>query len=148
MITGNRVVVPEGGFPTDTTPTNVQLKDGTTLSADLVIPATGQTPNTQLLSGLGDISSSGESLVNPANGFVRVKPTLQLQDQRYSHIFAVGDVADTGAHKAARPGAAQAAVVAKNIAAMIEGGEANEVIQISPPGIHLSLGLVGSYQIL
>jgi NADH dehydrogenase FAD-containing subunit len=138
LITGNRVVVPDDGFPTQVTQLNVQLKDETFIPADLVIPATGQIPNTQFLSGLGEI----KSFTNPNNGFIRVKPTLQLQDQRYPYIFAVGDVADTGAHKAAKPGGGQAGVVARNIAQMITGVEPEEHIQIGPPAIHLTLGLV------
>lgn len=119
---------------------SIELQNGTKLSADVIVPAVGQTPNTQFLSGL--TASSPDSLINPANRFIRVKPTLQFQDPKYPNIYAVGDIADSGAHKAARPGAAQAAVVAKNIVAMIEGGQPSEKIVVSPPGIHLSLGLV------
>jgi NADPH-dependent 2,4-dienoyl-CoA reductase/sulfur reductase-like enzyme len=120
--------------------TSIELQNGTKLSADVIVPAVGQTPNTQFLSGLKP--SSEDSLINPANGFIRVKPTLQFQDPKYPNLLAVGDIADSGAHKAARPGAAQAAVVAKNVLAMIEGREPSDKIVVSPPGIHLSLGLV------
>lgn len=54
----------------------------------------------------------------------------------------MGDIADTGAHKAARPGYVQAAAAAKNIAALIAGEEASETIAVAPAGIHLTLGLV------
>ena len=57
------------------------------------------------------------------------------------YIFAVGDVADTGAHKAAKP-RGQAGVVAKNIAEMVRG----EHVQIGSPAIHLTLGLVSLSQ--
>lgn len=123
----------------DPNATSIELQDGTKLSADLVIPAVGQTPNTQFLSTL---PASGDSLINPANGFIRVKPTLQFADAKYPNFYAVGDVADSGAHKAARPGAAQAQVVAKNILAMIQGKAPEENIVVSPPAIHLTLGLV------
>ncbi|KAK6196942.1 hypothetical protein LQW54_011027 [Pestalotiopsis sp. IQ-011] len=119
--------------------TSIELRNGTKLSADVIVPAVGQTPNTQFLSGL-DVSSE-DSLINPNNRFIRVKPTLQLADPKYPNIFAVGDVADSGAHKAARPGGAQAAVLARNLVAMIEGKEPTEHIVVSPPAIHLSLGL-------
>lgn len=69
---------------------------------------------------------------------------MQFQDPKYSHLYAVGDIADSGAHKAARPGMAQAAVVAKNIASMVEGREPTETIEITPPAIHLTLGLVST----
>ncbi|KAH8197572.1 hypothetical protein TruAng_008256 [Truncatella angustata] len=137
LVLGSRVVMPASGLEPDAT--SIQLQNGTTVSADVIVPAVGQTPNTQFLSGL--TPSSKDSLINPANRFIRVRPTLQFQDPKYPNIFAVGDIADSGAHKAARPGAAQAAVVAKNVVAMVEGKEPTEKIMVSPPAIHLSLGL-------
>lgn len=120
----------------------VQLTDGSKIDADLIIPAVGQKPNNELVLGLE--RSRGPALINPANGFIHVKPTLQFLDSEYSHIFAVGDIADTGAHKAARPGAAQAKVVVKNILDLIEGRKPSEEVVITAPGIHLTLGLVFS----
>ncbi|TGJ78336.1 hypothetical protein E0Z10_g10430 [Xylaria hypoxylon] len=140
LVLGSRVNIPEDEFQnTSGGPITVSLQNGKTLQADVVIPATGQTPNTQFFSTLP--ASSENSLINPANGFVRVKPTLQLQDPNYPHLFAVGDVADSGAHKAARPGAAQAQVVAKNILDLVEGREPSEKIEVNPAAIHLTLGL-------
>jgi len=118
----------------------VELKDGRKLQTELAILATGQTPNNSFLSTLN--TSAPDSLINPANGFIRVRPTLQFQDPLYPNMFAVGDIADSGAHKAARPGAGQAAVAAKNIAAMIEGKEPSETVVVTPAAIHLTLGLV------
>ncbi|EAQ83098.1 hypothetical protein CHGG_10916 [Chaetomium globosum CBS 148.51] len=66
---------------------------------------------------------------------------MQFADARYPHMFAVGDIADSGAHKAAKPGMAQAAVAARNIASMVAGREATEEMSLSPAGIHLTLGL-------
>ncbi|KAI1171278.1 FAD/NAD(P)-binding domain-containing protein [Nemania sp. FL0916] len=142
LVLGSRVNIPADEFQSSNLsgePITVSLQNGTTLQADVVIPATGQTPNTQFLSTL--TASSSDSLINPANGFIRVKPTLQFQDDKYPRLFALGDVADSGAHKAARPGGGQAQVVAKNIVAMIEGREAAEKIEIEPPAIHMTLGL-------
>jgi len=131
-------VVPEGGYPTK--PFELELKDGRTVPADLVIPATGQIPNNDFVKTLKP--TTGSPLINPVNGFLAVKPTLQLQDPAYPHIFAAGDIADTKAHKAARPGMAQVEVVAKNIAAMIEGREPKDTLVVNPPAIHLTLGVV------
>ncbi|GAW26044.1 putative oxidoreductase [Rosellinia necatrix] len=142
LVLGSRVDIPADEFQRDTgEPITVSLQDGRTLEADVVIPATGQTPNTQFLSALPPSPSEGGSLVNEANGFIRVGPTLQFRDPAYRHLYAVGDVADSGAHKAARPGAAQAQVVARNILAMVEGREPVEEIVVEPPAIHLTLGL-------
>lgn len=141
LVTGSRVVVPEGGFPNDGgTPFEVRLRDGRALPADFAIQATGQTPNNQFLAGLEP--SAPDSLVNPDNGFVRVRPTMQFRDPRYPHLFAVGDIADSGAHKAAKPGAVQATAAAKNIAAMVAGREPEERLVVAPAAIHLTLGLV------
>ncbi|KXX79699.1 Apoptosis-inducing factor A [Madurella mycetomatis] len=140
LVTGSRVVVPEGGFPNDGgKPFEVRLRDGRALPADFAIQATGQTPNNQFLAGL-EPSAPG-SLVNPDNGFIRVRPTMQFRDPKYPHLFAVGDIADSGAHKAAKPGAVQATAAAKNIAAMVAEREPEERLAVAPAAIHLTLGL-------
>ncbi|ROW04893.1 hypothetical protein VMCG_04907 [Cytospora schulzeri] len=141
FVGGSRVNIPHGGYPLGGTgePIEVKLQDGRTLTADFVVQATGQTPNTQWLKDL--TASSADSILNPNNGFIRVKPTLQFADPAYPHLYAVGDVADSGAHKAARPGMGQAVVTAKNIVAMVEGREPEEKIEIGPAAIHLTLGL-------
>ncbi|PKS05406.1 hypothetical protein jhhlp_008782 [Lomentospora prolificans] len=138
-ITGVRAVVPEGGYPNDGKPFELELKDGQKVAADLVIPATGQIPNNDFVKTLEPTTET--PIINPANGFLHVRPTLQLQDPAYSNIFAAGDIADTKAHKAARPGMAQAEVVAKNICALIEGCEPQHTIVVNPPAIHLTLGV-------
>jgi NADH dehydrogenase FAD-containing subunit len=145
LVTGQRVVMPEQGFPTDGTPTEVQLTDRRKIPADLVILATGQIPNTQLLQTLDSTTTDpSTSIINPSNGFLRVRPTLQLLNPQYPHIFALGDVADTGAPKAARPGMMQADVVVQNVLSLIEGKEAEKEIEVGPAAIHLTLGLVSA----
>lgn len=84
----------------------------------------------------------GQTIINEANGFIKVAPTLQFADPQYPNLYACGDIADSGAHKAARPGAGQAAAVAQNIASMVQGGQASQTIAVDPPAIHISLGLV------
>ncbi|KAH3440816.1 hypothetical protein KXV60_004838 [Aspergillus fumigatus] len=142
LIVGARASVPPEGFPTNGKPFDVELTNGSKVSTEFVILATGQRPNNDLLTSL--TSSSSGSLINPDNGFIRVRPTLQLQDERFSNIFAVGDIADTGAQKAARPGSVQAGVVARNIQALIEGRRAEEEYVPPPAAIHLTLGMVSS----
>ncbi|KAB8070096.1 hypothetical protein BDV29DRAFT_198180 [Aspergillus leporis] len=139
FVTGARVKIPTEGFTTQGGPFNVELTNGTQLSTEFVILATGQTPNNSLI---GDLTSStSESLINPDNGFIRIRPTMQFKDEQYPNLFAVGDIADTGLRKAARPGSAQAAVIAKNIQAMIEGKKPEEVFPRMPAAIHLTLGM-------
>ncbi|KAE8327295.1 hypothetical protein BDV39DRAFT_175743 [Aspergillus sergii] len=139
FVTGARVKIPAEGYPTQEGPFNVELTNGTQLSTEFVICATGQTPNNGLISEL--TPSTSESLINPDNGFIRIRPTMQFLDPKYSNLFAVGDIADTGLRKAARPGSAQAAVVAKNIQAMIEGKSPEDVFPRMPAAIHLTLGM-------
>ncbi|KIV77890.1 hypothetical protein PV11_09668 [Exophiala sideris] len=139
VITGARVKIPSGGFPKDGSPFEVELTNGQKLSTEFVILATGQTPNNTLVADLDP--EIPNVVINPENGYIRVRPTMQFLDEKYPHLFAVGDIADTGAHKAARPGIAQAAVIAKNVEAMIEGREPTEKYVPGPAGIHLSLGM-------
>lgn len=147
LVAGSRAVVPPAGFPNGAgEPFHVSLQDGRSVPADFAILATGQTPNNQFLRGLASPESDSalpltDTLVNPSNGFIRVQPTLQFRDARFPHLFAVGDIADSGAHKAARPGAVQAAMVAKNIADLVAGRAPSETIAVAPAGIHLTLGL-------
>lgn len=142
LVTGARIVVPESGFPNNGTPFTVQLNNGTELSTEFVILATGQKPNNDLIKSLP--ASSPDSLINPDNGFIRIRPTMQFQDPKYPNLFALGDIADTGLRKAARPGGPQAAAVAKNIQAMIEGKKPEEAFPPFPMAIHITLGLVSS----
>ncbi|KAJ1713232.1 Amid-like NADH oxidoreductase [Aspergillus flavus] len=139
FVTGARVKIPAEGYPTEGGAFNVELTNGTQLSTEFVICATGQTPNNGLISEL--TPSTSESLINLDNGFIRIRPTMQFLDPKYSNLFAVGDIADTGLRKAARPGSAQAAVVAKNIQAMIEGKSPEDVFPRMPAAIHLTLGM-------
>ncbi|KAJ5212799.1 uncharacterized protein N7498_004445 [Penicillium cinerascens] len=141
LITGSRVTIPEGGFPNNGTPFEVKITNGPTESAEFVILATGQSPNNQLVSGLKPSGISSPSIINPDNGFIRVRPTMQFLDEKYSNLFAVGDIADTGAQKAARPGSVQATVVAKNIQALIEGRKPEDTFVKGPGAIHLTLGM-------
>lgn len=132
--------IPSGGIPENGDKVQIELTNGDKLTTDMVIMATGQTPNNGLVAQLAE--SSGVSLVNPANGCIFVKPTLQLKSEKFPNIFSLGDIADTGSHKAARPGAQQAGVVARNIVSMIENGQPAEEFKPTPAAIHLSLGIV------
>jgi NADH dehydrogenase FAD-containing subunit len=102
---------------------------------DLQVIATGQTPQSELIRAL-----SPESIDDA--GFVRVRRTLQINDTNFSNIFAVGDVADTGAHKAARPALRQAPVVVGNIQHLANDESLEHYEVAEGPSIHLSLGLV------
>ncbi|THU76563.1 FAD/NAD(P)-binding domain-containing protein [Dendrothele bispora CBS 962.96] len=149
VVLGKRVVVPRKGFPNGLGKEfDIELSNGESLKADLVILCTGPMP---LSSPLRTLSPSS---INPHTKFIRVKPTLQICTSsgavEYPNVFAIGDVADTGAHKAAKPGYAQAEVVARNIEKMIKrvGGDSRNLeldeYNKNVPGIHLGLGIVSS----
>lgn len=140
LVTGARVIVPAAGFPSLGEPFEVKLTTGETVTTEFVVLATGQKPNSDLVADL-EFAAPG-TIINPQNGYIRVRPTLQFANEAFPRLFAVGDIADTGSHKAARPGVAQAAVLAKNVQALIEGREPKESFVVSPPAIHLSLGIV------
>ncbi|KAK9900237.1 amid-like NADH oxidoreductase [Cystobasidium minutum MCA 4210] len=134
LVLGHRVIIPQEGFPNDGSVFNVKFLDGGEIPADLAIVSTGQTPNSQF------VAQSAPSCVD-ARGFIKVKPTLQVVDPALPHVFALGDVADTGAHKAARPGWFQADTVVANIASLLNKESAARAYVPEPAGIHLSLGI-------
>lgn len=80
-----------------------------------------------------------------ASGHARVLPTMQLADPRFAHIFALGDVADTGAQKSARAAFKQGLVASENIW-RVHRKEAGALAEYKPEsaGIHMSLGFVSS----
>lgn len=113
-------------------PLELLLQNGRKIPADLVIPATGQIPNSQFV--------EAEQLNEKR--FIKVRQTLQLHGADYRHVFASGDIADSGAQKAAKPGIAQAGVVAKNIISMISGQDPQALVEIISSRIHVTMGLV------
>ncbi|KAL0577691.1 hypothetical protein V5O48_004295 [Marasmius crinis-equi] len=157
VILGNRIVVPPAGFTDNGEEFDVQLSGGDSVKADVVLTTGHAAPLSSPLTSL-----SPES-IDPVTNYIKVKPTLQIDSTiPYDNVFAIGDVADTGAHKAARPGAVQAEIVARNIGKLIEakskqgrprmnggvngslpkGDEAHLDIYKPPvPSIHLTLGL-------
>ncbi|TFY78374.1 hypothetical protein EWM64_g5640 [Hericium alpestre] len=135
VVLNDRVRIPTGGFPVDGSDFAVELASGNRLAADLVIMATGQTPNSAPLRTLAP------GAITPA-GYISVLRTLQLTDPAYPRVFALGDVADTTHHKAARPAEHQAVVVAENIRRLADGkGKPLEKYKDQSRGIHLSLGI-------
>ena len=140
--TGARVVIPPGGFPDEEGSINVKLSNGESVRTDFVILATGQQANSSPVADLD--SADGGAILNPQNGMVRVRPTLQFASPTYDSLFAVGDIADTGAHKAARQGMAQADVVAANIKSLLDGQVPEEAFTVAPAAIHITLGMVSS----
>lgn len=75
----------------------------------------GMTPNSKLLAEFSPTS------VDPKTGFVKVKKTMQIADDRYPHIFAVGDVVDHTDVKTGHFAWMQGLSVLNNILKLING---------------------------
>ncbi|KAL4940072.1 hypothetical protein BDV06DRAFT_230585 [Aspergillus oleicola] len=104
------------------------FSDGMVEEFDLVIPCTGQTPNTSLL------FSSLPHTISPT-GHLLVKPTLQITTSPstspdlnspsptpdLNNIFALGDVAQTSAPLMARAAFLQSSIISSNITSSIHG---------------------------
>lgn len=131
---GSRVKVPTRGYPNNGNRFTIDLQDGSSIPADLAIVCTGMTPQSDLIRTIAPDSIQED-------GFIRTKRTLQIGDEGLPHIFAVGDVANTGAHKAAKPGGKQAALVVENIEHLERGEQLTNYELTDPPAIHLTLGI-------
>lgn len=135
-ILGQRIKDIPDWFPSDGTEFSITLADGREVKTDLVIPCTGSAiPLSDPLLSLSPSSVDSETK------YVKIKPTLQIADSKFPHVFSIGDVADTGAHKAARPAIAQAQIVLRNIQKLMKDEKAElDTYKPDPPAIHLALG--------
>ncbi|KAH7409393.1 oxidoreductase [Cadophora sp. MPI-SDFR-AT-0126] len=124
-------------------PMELEFKDGGKRKFDLVIPCTGQTPNTSIL------ASFSPSSISPLTRRILVNKNLQLLDgieakagtgTAFTNIFALGDVAETGGPKFARAGGAQAEIVRGNIVALIQG-KGKSLVDYVPSALEGSLKL-------
>lgn len=79
------------------------------------------TPNSSYMKTL-----SPTSILTDPWGFISIKPTLQISDPKYPHIFVMGDIANTTHQKAARPAYYHSMTVANNIAKLIEAKATRE----------------------
>ncbi|KAG2188194.1 hypothetical protein INT44_000946 [Umbelopsis vinacea] len=135
QIMRDRVNLPEGGFPLEVKPLAIQTKKGRTIEADLAITCIGMSPNSDLLSKLS------EQTINPATKFVQVQPTLQIRDERYPHIYAVGDVIESTDIKTGHYAWLQSIAALQNIMRDIEGeGGPDPYVSKDIPLIKISLG--------
>ncbi|KAJ7126743.1 hypothetical protein C8R44DRAFT_839772 [Mycena epipterygia] len=109
LVLGQRVRIPPRGFPTAGPSYTVELVDGRRILRKCFdVACIGGAP----------LLSLSPSSVDPRSKVILVKPTLQVADPVFPRVFAIGDVAATGAHKAAALGHRQAAVAVQNIVQM------------------------------
>ena len=101
-----------------TEPTIAKTLDTSTdvsVDANLLAPALSSLSIADVSSN--DVGHANDSLI-PASASIPQSDDTLLP-LAHPHVFAIGDIADTGANKAARPGFAQAEIVARNIARLI-----------------------------
>lgn len=93
------------------------FSDGRVVAYDLVIPCTGQRPNSDLLAQIEP------DAISNTTGRILVQPTLQIANGKgaEARTFALGDVAETDGPKMARAAWYQAEIVRQNILALIRG---------------------------
>ncbi len=113
-------------------PFTVTTTDGTAVSADLWFRCYGGAPATGYVTG-------ALAAARDADGYLAVTPELRVAGT--DTVYALGDIAAIDMNKAGVAGR-QAAVVAANIRAAIEGGE-GATHTPGPPSIILPLGPAG-----
>ncbi|KAI7888321.1 uncharacterized protein EV154DRAFT_310978 [Mucor mucedo] len=121
QVLGDRVILPPGGFPLKVNPIEVHTKGGKIIHGDLAIMCIGMTPNSGMLAELAP------DAINKETGFVKVKPTMQIQDDRFPHIFAAGDVTDHTDVKTGHYAWMQGYAAFENIRKMIAGATQEEL---------------------
>ncbi|KAI8983481.1 hypothetical protein BDB01DRAFT_722685 [Pilobolus umbonatus] len=121
QVQGHRVVIPSGSFPLEVKPIEVQTTTGKTISGDLAILCIGMTPNSELMKAFAPDS------INKQTGFVKVKPTMQIDDDKFTNIFAIGDVSDHTDVKTGHYAWMQGLSALDNIKKMIKGANQNEL---------------------
>ncbi|KAI1124876.1 hypothetical protein F5Y10DRAFT_268616 [Nemania abortiva] len=137
---GVEVILQDRLIPDATEPGMVLLRSGRKIQCDLVVDCTGQQPSSGIMSELSPMSIS-------PSGHLRVKPSLQLADEKLPNVYACGDVADTRTpNPNARSAMRQASVVAENILSVTAGGKPRHMYENNWADgvIKLTLGLTKS----
>ncbi|KAJ5742105.1 hypothetical protein N7533_011514 [Penicillium manginii] len=133
----NLVLGEKPAVPTGETVGDIELSDDL-VHFDCLIKCVGQKPNTALVKFAAS-SAFSES------GHIRIKPSLQIADDKYPRIYAAGDVIDAGNIKNGRSAMQQGQVVAQNIVRAIRGKSQIEYQQKWWEGLtKLTMGLTKS----
>ncbi|KAI8066192.1 uncharacterized protein B0P05DRAFT_589783 [Gilbertella persicaria] len=121
QVLGDRVILPPNGFPLEVKPIEVHTKGGNIIHGDFAIMCIGMTPNNGLLETLSPKS------IDQDTGFVKIKPTMQIADDRFPHIFAAGDVTNHTDVKTGHYAWMQGLAALTNIKKMIQGATQEEL---------------------
>ncbi|KAK8069048.1 FAD/NAD(P)-binding protein [Apiospora phragmitis] len=94
----------------------ITLQSGKRLQCDFLVNCTGQSPSSSFMAGLAP-----EAIL--PTGTIRVRPTLQIQDEKLPNVYVCGDVAAVGIDNPnARSAMRQGAVVGLNVVRAATGG--------------------------
>ncbi|KAH6896752.1 hypothetical protein B0T10DRAFT_602176 [Thelonectria olida] len=112
---GCEVILEERVVSEDKEAGTVTLRSGKVIECDFFINCTGQKPASGLLTGL-----ASETVTE--SGHIKVKPTLQIDNDAFPNIYACGDVVDTNTpNPNGRSANRQADIVADNVLLAIRG---------------------------
>ncbi|KAI8976916.1 hypothetical protein BDB01DRAFT_727025 [Pilobolus umbonatus] len=108
----------------------VVTKEGKSVNVDLVILTYGNRPATEWISD--DIKS--------ANGYIKVRPTLQVDHPDYPHVFVAGDAADLKESKQAFRIPGYVTTVTKNLMSLIQSKKPSQLHKTEPKILFLAFG--------
>ena len=152
VVLGERVMHwPENPETLDGQLKTLATSTGRQLSAEMMLPCTGQKPHTALMAVFCP------QLVSPMTGRIRIHRTLQVDNslpgveglEDLSHIFACGDCAESGAIQAGHTAYWQGQQAAENVVKMIairNGLAKGSLGEYEPthPAIKVTLGRVST----
>ncbi|CAG8656776.1 9528_t:CDS:2 [Gigaspora margarita] len=113
LIFGEFIKFPSSGIGDGLSPLTLETDKGTQIESDVQFVAFGVSPNTSIIGTLD------QSLIESDTSRVKVRPTLQLDNDNYDHIFALGDITNINETKLAYRAGLHADVITKNIIARI-----------------------------
>ncbi|EQC38145.1 hypothetical protein SDRG_04574 [Saprolegnia diclina VS20] len=112
------------------------LSRGTVLTTDVQLLCAGMAPNTDLIAQLDP------DLVTPAG--IKVKPSMQLDDDRYTNIFVIGDASNHPSPKTAHIAGDQAEFLAASLVQKILHGTPVGAFDAGPTeGLMIPIGPEG-----
>jgi len=106
----------------------VTTSKGTVVESDIQLLCAGAMPNVEL------IRSLDANLIDKDKGSIKVKSNLQLDDDRYAHIYVIGDANNHPTPKLAYTGGEQAKFIGNQLACHIKSN-GSRAIEPFVPGV-------------
>ncbi|CAG8653452.1 11142_t:CDS:2, partial [Acaulospora morrowiae] len=109
------------------TPITLETNNRRVIESDIQFVTIGSKPNTEIIKTLDD------SLLEPDTNLIKVKPTLELENDIYDRIFAAGDIINIKETKLAFRAGLNADIIVKNVLAKINNNSLTDYK--SPPEV-------------